>query len=73
MAVLGYISKLIQGLGLAFGTHFKHDFSLKVVCATFLLVCFVSVTESTCETRKKKFSFHFKSSFRSQENQILEF
>ena len=31
--------------------------SLKVVSATFLLVCFSSPKESTCETWKKKFFF----------------
>ena len=43
---------------------------LKVVSATFLLVCFVSLKESTCETRKC-FLFHFKSSFHSWDNHIL--
>ena len=43
--------------------------NLKVVSATFLLVCFLYLNESTCQTRK----FHFKSFFRSRENQILVF
>ena len=30
MAVLGYLSKLRRGLGLAFGAHFLHDFSEKM-------------------------------------------
>ena len=47
--------------------------TLKVVSATFLLVCFLSLNESTCQARKNVFLFHFKSSFRSRENQILEF
>ena len=34
---------------------------------------FLSLKESTCEARKNVFLFHFKSSFRSRENQILEF
>ena len=38
-----------------------------------LLVCFLSLQDSTCKTRKNVFLFHFKSSFRSQENQILKF
>ena len=42
---------------------------LKVVSARFLLVCFLSLKESTFETWKS-FYFHFKSSFRSRENQI---
>ena len=33
MAVLGYFAKL-KGVwvGLAFGAHFKHDFSIKMFC-----------------------------------------
>ena len=29
MAVLGYLAKLKKGLGVAFGAHFLHDFSIK--------------------------------------------
>ena len=29
MVVLGYLAKLKRDLGLAFGTHFQHDFSIK--------------------------------------------
>ena len=29
MAVWGYLAKLKRGLGLAFGAHFLHDFSIK--------------------------------------------
>ena len=36
---------------------------LKVVSATFLLVCFVSLKESTCETRKNAFHFTSKALF----------
>ena len=43
--------------------------SLKVVSATFLLVCFLNLKESTCETWEKNL-FHSKSSFHSQENQL---
>ena len=39
---------------------------------TFLLVCFVSVKESTCET-KNVFLFHFGDSFHFSDNQILIF
>ena len=39
---------------------------LRVVSATFLLLCFLSLNEGTCETKCK-------SSFCSQENQILKF
>ena len=31
MAVLGYLSKLRMGLGLAFGAHFLHDFSINLL------------------------------------------
>ena len=31
MAVLGYLAKLKRGLGLAFGAHFLHNFSIKNV------------------------------------------
>ena len=34
--------------------------SLKVVFATFSIVCFVCLTESTCETRKNDFYFNVK-------------
>ena len=44
-----------------------------VVSATFLLVCFSHLQDSTCETRKNDFFFHFESSFRSLDNQILTF
>ena len=30
MAVLGYLAKLKRGLGLAFGAHFVHDFSINL-------------------------------------------
>ena len=30
MAALGYLARLKRGLGLAFGTHLLHDFSLKM-------------------------------------------
>ena len=30
MAVLGYLPKLLRGQGLAFATHFLHDFSIKM-------------------------------------------
>ena len=36
---------------------------LKVVPATFLLICFVCLKESTCETRKNAFSFTSKALF----------
>ena len=36
---------------------------LKVVSATFLLVCFVSLKEGTCETKKNVFYFTSKALF----------
>ena len=39
------------------------EYSLKVVSATFLLVCFLSLKESTCETRKNVFYFTSKALF----------
>ena len=54
--------------------HYKpNSEKIKVVSTTFLLVCFLSLKESTCEIRTNVFLFNFKSSFRSQENQILDF
>ena len=35
MAVLGYLPKLKRGLGLAFGAHFLHDFSIKMFLIKF--------------------------------------
>ena len=46
---------------------------LKDVSATFVLFWFLVLNGSTCQTRKNVSLFHFKSSFISQENQILEF
>ena len=37
--------------------------SLKVMSATFLLVCFLCLKESTCETRKNVFCFTSKALF----------
>ena len=57
----------MNNLADAYKTSFmgKRDKPLKVVSATFLLVCLVSLKESTFETRKNVFLFHFKSSFPS--------
>ena len=49
--------------------NFKSDFGLtgvyilKVVSATFLLVCFLSLSKSTCQTRKNDFYFNSKALF----------
>ena len=41
--------------------------------AIFLLACFLGLNESTYQIKKNVFLFHFKTSFRSRENHILEF
>ena len=48
---------------------------LKVVSATFLLICFFfkSQKECFCETKENVFLFHFKSSVCCLENQSLDF
>ena len=43
--------------------HFLRLHVLKVVSATFMLVCFVSLKEGTCETRKNVFYFTSKAHF----------
>ena len=68
-----FSSALFQKLHCERFMTFMKTFSLKVVSTTFLLVSFLSVNESTYETRKSVFLSHSKSSFRSRENQILEF
>ena len=35
MAVLGYLTKLKRDLGLAFGAHFRHDFSIKMFLISY--------------------------------------
>ena len=47
--------------------------NLKTVSAMFLLVCLFKLKLEHLLNWKRCFLFHFKSSFRSQENQILEF
>ena len=44
MAVLGYLSKLIRVLGIAFGAHFLHDFSKKVFLINTLSMDKVSMS-----------------------------
>ena len=41
----------------------QYVWQLKVVPATFLLVCFVCLKEKTCETRKNVFYFTLKAPF----------
>ena len=38
MAVLGYLPKLKRGLGLAFGAHFLHDFSIKMFFIQYSII-----------------------------------
>ena len=45
---------------------------LKVASATFVLVCFFKSKRKHFSNYEKCFLFHFKSSFRLRENQILE-
>ena len=44
-------------LGQDFEVRVNSKHNLKVVSATFLLVCFLSLNESTCQTRKNVFYF----------------
>ena len=44
MAVLGYLPKLKGGVGLAFGVHFLHDFSIKIFFINILSTSKVSVS-----------------------------
>ena len=45
------------------GNLFRKNQQLKVVSATFVLVCFLSLNESTCQTRKNVFYFTSKALF----------
>ena len=54
----------LQVKGAAMGTIFTPSYvNLKVVLATFLLVCFIFLKESSCETRKNVFYFTSKALF----------
>ena len=44
MAVLDYLPKLKKGLGQAFGSHFLHDFSIKI----FLVLILYQWTKFQC-------------------------
>ena len=46
MAVLGYLTKLKRGLGLAFGAYFLHNFSIKNV----LYLILYQLTKIQCHT-----------------------
>ena len=43
MAVLGYSPKLKMSLGLAFGAHFKHDFSTQIFLNTLFNTLSISI------------------------------
>ena len=45
MAVLGYLAKLKRDLGLAFGAHFLHDFSVKMFLINSLSMDKASVSQ----------------------------
>ena len=45
MAVLGYLPKLKRGLGLAFGAHFLHDFTIKYSVFNTLSIDKVSMSK----------------------------
>ena len=53
----------IQLMKLAFEKRLLNKKILKVVSATFLLVCFLCLKDSTCETRKIVFYFTSKALF----------
>ena len=44
MAVLGYLPNIKEGLGLAFGAHFLHDFSMKMILFNPLSMSKVSMS-----------------------------
>ena len=46
MAVLGYLPKLNRGLGLVFGAHLLHNFSIKM----FLFLILYQWTKFQCHT-----------------------
>ena len=53
--------------------HNLHDCTFKGYARYIFARLLLSLNESPCQTKKKRFLFHFKSSFCSRENQILEF
>ena len=54
---------VIKTFLLIFSQYVTTTMCLKVVSATFLLVCFVCLKESTCEARKNVFYFTLKALF----------
>ena len=61
--VVGKMEIFKQGLFLMWSIKDGGRGSLKIVFATFLLVCFESLKESTCETRENVFYFTSKALF----------
>ena len=53
----------IYNLQFGFRQQYCTSHALKVVSATFLLVCFVCLKQSTCETRKNTFYLFSKALF----------
>ena len=51
----------------------KYEANLKAVSATFLLVCFLSLKESFCETMKNVFYFTSKALFVLENIKVLNF
>ena len=51
MVALGYLAKLKKGLGLAFGAHFLHGFSVKCSLLNSLLMHKVSVSHRIAFSR----------------------
>ena len=73
-----YISRTIyikQGSCIAYPNQKIYIFEkfLRVVSAIFVLVLFFKSKRNHLSNQEKCFLFHFKRSFRSRENQILEF
>ena len=52
MAASGYLPKLKRGLGLAFGAHFLHDFSIRFILDQPLNNCWQGKKEGKTETQK---------------------
>ena len=58
-----YLRSVSETLSVALKTTTSVLVTLKVVSAIFLLVCFLSLNESTCKTRKNVFYFTSKALF----------
>ena len=58
-----YLRSVSETLSVALKTTTSVLVTLKVVSTIFLLVCFLSLNESTCQTRKSVFYFTSKALF----------